>query len=92
FAAAAEKAKSFDPIKIALALENMEIDVFDGGKGMMRKEDHQFFQPLYVASFGELKASEPFDEEGTGWGNTVVAKIEAKDTLTKTSCKMTRPQ
>jgi len=92
FAAAAEKAKSFEPIKIAFALENMEIDVFNGGKGVMRKDDHQFFQPLYVASFGELKASEPFDEEGTGWGNTVAAKIEANDTLTKTSCKMTRPQ
>jgi hypothetical protein len=37
FAAAAEKAKSLDPVKPAAALEGMEFDVYDGGKGTMRK-------------------------------------------------------
>ena len=53
-AAAADKAKSLEPLKIALALEGMEFEVFNGGKGYMRKDDHQFFQPMYIASFGEL--------------------------------------
>ena len=45
--------KSLDPVKVAMALEGMEFDVYDGGKGSMRKDDHQFFQPMYIASFGE---------------------------------------
>src|SRR3954467_7329209 len=68
FAAAAEKAKSLDPIKVAAALEGLELEVYDGGKGTMRKEAHQFSQPMYIASFGERSDKEPFDEEKTGWG------------------------
>ena len=53
FKAAAEKAKSIDPVKVAAALEGMKFEVFDGGEGFMRKDDHQFFQPIYISSFGE---------------------------------------
>ena len=76
FAAAAEKAKSLDPVKVAAALEGMEFDVYNGGKGTMRKDDHQFFQPMYIASIGERTDKEPFDEEKTGWGWKIVAKID----------------
>jgi branched-chain amino acid transport system permease protein len=71
---AADKAKSLDPVKVALALEGMEFEVFDGGKGYMRKDDHQFFQPMYIASFGERTEKEPFDEEKTGWGWKLVGQ------------------
>lgn len=91
FAAAAEKAKSLDPVKVAAALEGMEFDVYDGGKGTMRKDDHQFFQPMYIASFGERSEKEPFDEEKTGWGWKLAAKIEADQTVLPTTCKMDRP-
>ena len=57
-AATADKARSLEPVKIALALEGMEFEVFRGGKGYMRKDDHQFFQPLYIASFDELTNAE----------------------------------
>jgi branched-chain amino acid transport system substrate-binding protein len=90
-AAAADKAKSLEPLKIALALEGMEFEVFNGGKGYMRKDDHQFFQPMYIMSFGELTNGEPFDEEKTGWGWKEVAKIETAQTVLPTTCKMTRP-
>src|SRR5246500_1522907 len=60
-ALAADKAKSTDPVKVASALEGMEFDVFDGGKGYMRKEDHQFFQPIYISSLGERTEKESFD-------------------------------
>jgi branched-chain amino acid transport system substrate-binding protein len=90
-AAAADKAKSLDPVKVALALEGMEFEVFDGGKGYMRKDDHQFFQPMYIASFGELTKDVPFDEENTGWGWKVIATIETVQTVLPTTCKMTRP-
>ncbi len=91
FALAAEKAKSLDPVKVAAALEGMEFEVYDGGKGFMRKDDHQFFQPMYIASFGELKNNEPFDEEKTGWGWKGVGKIDAPETVLPTTCKMERP-
>lgn len=91
FAAAAEKAKSLDPVKVAAALEGMEFEVYNGGKGSMRKDDHQFFQPMYIASFGERTEKEPFDEERTGWGWKLTAKIEADQTVLPTTCKMDRP-
>ncbi|UZE48066.1 branched-chain amino acid ABC transporter substrate-binding protein [Rhodopseudomonas sp. P2A-2r] len=91
FAAAAEKAKSLDPVKVAAALEGMEWEVFDGGKGVMRKSDHQFFQPIYISSLGERSAKEPFDEEKTGWGWKLVAKIDTAATELPTTCKMERP-
>jgi branched-chain amino acid transport system substrate-binding protein len=93
FKAAAEKAQSIDPVKIAAALEGMKIAVLDGGEGFMRKEDHQFFQPIYISSFGTLtdKAKDPFDEEGTGWGWHLVSKIDTTQTILPTTCNMKRP-
>jgi branched-chain amino acid transport system substrate-binding protein len=90
-ALAAERAKSLDPVKVAATLEGMEFDVFDGGKGNMRKDDHQFFQPMYIASFGDRSEREPFDEEKTGWGWKLVAKIDTPATVLPTTCKMERP-
>ena len=91
FAAAAEKAKSLDPVKVAGALEGMKFDVFNGGEGFMRKEDHQFFQPMYISSLGERSAKETFDEEKTGWGWRTVATIPTDQTVLPTTCKMQRP-
>jgi branched-chain amino acid transport system substrate-binding protein len=91
-AAAMNKANSTDSIKVGQALEDMKFDVFAGGEGFMRKDDHQFFQPMYIVSLGERDAAkEPFDEEGTGWGWRTVARLEVKDTMLPTTCKMTRP-
>ncbi|HEX7925437.1 MAG TPA: branched-chain amino acid ABC transporter substrate-binding protein [Bradyrhizobium sp.] len=93
FKAAAEKANSIDPVKVAAALEGMKFDVFDGGEGFMRKDDHQFFQPIIISSFGSLtdKAKEPFDEENTGWGWHIVSKIDTDKTMLPTTCNMKRP-
>ncbi|MBB5047042.1 branched-chain amino acid transport system substrate-binding protein [Rhodopseudomonas rhenobacensis] len=91
FAAAAEKAKSLEPIKVAQALEDMKFEVFNGGEGIMRKDDHQFFQPIYISSFGERSEKEPFDDEKTGWGWKLVAKVDTAQTMLPTTCKMDRP-
>jgi branched-chain amino acid transport system substrate-binding protein len=90
-AAAVDRAKSADVTKIASALEGLTFEVFNGGEGFMRKDDHQFFQPMYIVSLGERTAAEPFDEEGTGWGWRTVGKVDAQKTAVPTSCKMTRP-
>src|SRR6266568_5976151 len=55
FALAAEKAKSLDPVRVAAALEGMQFEVLNGGKGVMRRDDHQFFQPMYISQLGEPK-------------------------------------
>jgi len=89
--AAITEAKSVEPGKIAAKLEGMKINVFVGGDGFMRPDDHQFFQPMYIRSFGDLAANEPFDEEKTGWGWHVVAKVDTADTILPTVCKMRRP-
>ncbi len=91
FKAAAEKANSIDPVKVAAALEDLKFEVLDGGQGVMRKDDHQFFQPIYISSFGKLAANEPFDEENTGWGWHLVSKGVTAQAMVSTTCKMTRP-
>ncbi len=90
-AEAMNKTKSDDPKQIAKALEGMKIEVFNGGQGYMRADDHQFMQPMYMASFGPIKADQPFDEEGTGWGWSIAGKVDPKDTEVSTTCKMNRP-
>ena len=90
-AKAAAEAKSDDPKAIAPQLEGMTIEAFDGGEARMRKDDHQFFQDMYISSFGPLDPGAKFDEEGTGWGWKLAGAVKAKDTLLPTTCKMERP-
>ena len=88
---AIQAAKSTDPKKFAPKLELTRMEAFSGGEAFMRADDHQFFQPMYVSSFGPMSGDMPFDEEGTGWGWKIVGKVDAKDTLVPTTCKMQRP-
>jgi branched-chain amino acid transport system substrate-binding protein len=88
---ATQQAKSDDPKAIAAQLEGMKIEAFNGGEAFMRKDDHQFFQDMYIASFGPLEGGAKFDEEGTGWGWKTVGTIKAKDTILPTTCNMDRP-
>jgi branched-chain amino acid transport system substrate-binding protein len=90
-AAAINEAKSLEAPKIAAKLEGMKFEVLDGGEGFMRKDDHQFFQPMYIASFGERSDKEPLDEEKTGWGWRIITKLDVANTMLPTTCKMDRP-
>src|SRR6185436_10943915 len=80
-AAAINKANSTDYAKVGGALEDLKLDVFNGGEGFMRKDDHQFFQPMYIVSLGDRSAKEPFDEEKSDWGWRTVARLDTKDTI-----------
>ena len=91
FVKAIEETNSSEPTKIAAKLEGMKVTVFNGGDGFMRAEDHQFFQPMYIANLGPIGKDQPFDEENTGWGWKVTGKIDTQDTIIPTSCKMNRP-
>jgi branched-chain amino acid transport system substrate-binding protein len=88
---AIELAKSDDAKAVAEKLEGMRFTTFMGGEGFMRKEDHQFFQDMYISSFGPLDPGAQFDEENTGWGWKNAGTVKAKDTVLPTSCNMNRP-
>ena len=90
-AKAVKEANSVDPKAVAAKLEGMTADVFDGGTGTMRKDDHQFFQDMYIRSFGPLDSGAKFDEEGTGWGWKLQGRVASADTNVPTTCKMERP-
>jgi branched-chain amino acid transport system substrate-binding protein len=87
FAAAAAKAKSNDPVKVAKALEGMKW-MSSVGEVEMRADNHQLLQPLYVATFTDKVK---FDVEKTGLGFKTDLKVDAKDTAMPTTCQMQRP-
>ncbi len=87
FAAAAAKAKSNDPVKVARALEGMKVTM-SVGEVEMRADNHQVLQPLYIST---LSDKVKYDVERTGLGFITNAKVDAKDTALPTTCKMQRP-
>ena len=90
-AQAIKDANSDEPKAVAAKLEGMKFTTFDGGEGYMRKDDHQFFQDMFIGSLGPLEGGAKFDEEKTGWGWKTVGVVKAKDTELPTTCKMDRP-
>jgi branched-chain amino acid transport system substrate-binding protein len=88
---AMQEAKSADPKKFAPKLEQTKMEAFNGGEAFMRADDHQFFQPMYISSIGPIEPGMPFDEENTGWAWKLIGKVDAKDTIVPTTCKMNRP-
>jgi branched-chain amino acid transport system substrate-binding protein len=88
FAAAAKKAASNDPVKMARALEGMKMST-SLGDVEMRADNHQILQPLYVST---LSKGVKYDAEGTSLGWKTDAKVEGKSTALATTCKMERPK
>jgi len=88
FAAAAKKAQSNDPVKIARALEGMKMST-SLGEVEMRADNHQMLQPLYVSTLAK-KTKYDVEDSGLGWKSD--AKVDAKATALPTTCKMERPK
>jgi branched-chain amino acid transport system substrate-binding protein len=86
-AAAASKAKSNDPVKLAKALEGMKVST-TVGEAEMRADNHQLLQPMFVSTWSD---NVKFDVEKTGLGFKTDVKLNAKDTALPTTCKMQRP-
>jgi branched-chain amino acid transport system substrate-binding protein len=86
-AAAASKAKSNDPVKLAKALEGMKVNT-TVGEAEMRADNHQILQPMFVSTWSD---NVKFDVEKTGLGFKTDVKLNAKDTALPTTCKMQRP-
>jgi len=88
FAAAAKKAGSNDPVKVARALEGMKASTALG-EVEMRADNHQILQPLFVST---LAKGVKYDSEDTGLGWKTDAKVDGKATALPTTCKMERPK
>ncbi len=91
-AQAIERARSADPEKVARALEGMTYEYLFG-QVQMRADNHQLIQPLFISSVAKVDGKElRFDADRTGMGWKAERRIEGKDTMMSTSCKMERPQ
>jgi branched-chain amino acid transport system substrate-binding protein len=83
-------AQSTDPLKVARALEGMKLQG-DTGEVWMRADDHQLMQPLFISTFTKAGKDVKYDVEGLGLGWKSEVRIEGKDTVQPTTCKMERP-
>lgn len=90
-ARAMEEAKSTDPVKVGKALEGMKFQ-HAAGEVMMRTDNHQLIQPLFVSTYSKVDGKDvKFDVERTGNGFKTDRRVEGKDTVQPTTCKMNRP-
>ena len=91
-ASAIERSKSVDPEKIARALEGMKYEDL-AGEVVMRADNHQLIQPLFINSFARADGKDvKFDWDHSGLGFKTERRIEGRDTIMPTTCKMERPQ
>jgi branched-chain amino acid transport system substrate-binding protein len=86
--AAMNRAHSTEPLKVALALENMTYQT-PMGEARMRADNHQVLEPLFISV---LTDGVQHDVENSGLGFKTLRKIDADSTETETTCKMTRPE
>jgi branched-chain amino acid transport system substrate-binding protein len=89
-AAGMAKAKSTDPVKVAMAMDGLHFKSYNGDVEM-RKLDHQLQQTLYVSKWTKATAKNPYSEENTGFNFDLVKEIEPYVASTPTSCQMKRP-
>ena len=90
-AQAIDQAHSADPEKVARALEGKTYDsVF--GPVQIRADNHQVIQPLFIGTVVKVDRKDmKFDADKSGMGWKAERRIEAKDTVIPTTCKMERP-
>jgi branched-chain amino acid transport system substrate-binding protein len=92
---AVKRAKSTDPVKVALQLSGMK-HTTEFGEVEMRATDHQLIQPLYISTFVRSAAKGGpkdvrFDVENTGFAFRTDVRIEPYVSAQPTSCQMKRP-
>jgi branched-chain amino acid transport system substrate-binding protein len=78
-------------VKVAKALEGLKYDG-DTGEVFIRADNHQLIQPLFISTYSKVDGKDvKFDIERTGNGFKTDRRIEGKDTMMPTTCKMERP-
>jgi branched-chain amino acid transport system substrate-binding protein len=84
------KAKSTDPVKVALAMSGLKFQGF-AGEVEMRKTDHQLQQPVFISEWRKADAKNPYSVENTGFNFQEVRAIPSYVSSTPTSCQMKQP-
>jgi branched-chain amino acid transport system substrate-binding protein len=88
---AIRQSQSTDPLTIARALSGARYESVTG-EVWIREDNHQLVQPLYVSTFTRVgQPGVKYDVERTGMGWATDGRVEAKDTMLPTTCKMQRP-
>jgi branched-chain amino acid transport system substrate-binding protein len=88
---ATERAGVTDALRVAYALEGVRVQN-SMGEAWVRPEDHQLFEPLYISTITRVNGREvKYDFENTGLGTRTDARIEARDIILPTRCRMKRP-
>jgi len=89
--AAMAKAKSTNALKVAEALEGLQVKGLNGDI-TVRKSDHQLQQTLYIQAWQKTgKAPLDYNIENTGHTFAPLKTVEAYVSSTPTSCQMKRP-
>jgi branched-chain amino acid transport system substrate-binding protein len=89
---AIERVHTTDSPQVARALEGMTYNYFYGPV-QMRPDNHQLIQPLFINSVAKVDGRAvklESDHSGMGW--KLERRIEGKDTVMPTVCRMERPQ
>ena len=84
------KAKSIDPVKVAVALEGLSVKSF-AGEVQMRKSDHQLQQAMFVTKWQKVDKQNPYSVENTGYTFVPIKQMDPYVSSTPTSCQMKRP-
>jgi len=87
--AAMAKAKATDPVKVAKALEGLQVKSF-AGEVTMRASDHQLQQTMFVTKWQKAKKGE-YSVEKTGYTFVPIKQMDPYVASTPTSCQMKRP-
>ena len=88
---ATNQAQSVEPLAVARALEGMRI-AGDTGELWMRPEDHQLFNPMFIATLarsGTKGVSHDWENSGYGW--RADATVGPESFSVPTTCRMTAP-
>jgi branched-chain amino acid transport system substrate-binding protein len=88
-AGAMAKAGSTDPVKVARALEGLQVKSF-AGDVTMRASDHQLQQAMFITKWQKAKKGE-YSVEKTGYTFVPIKQMDPYISSTPTSCQMKRP-
>ena len=87
---AMETARGLEPARVAPVIEGLSF-LGPNGPISMRKEDHQMFQPLFIAKLVKAGAGGvSYDTGGTVYGWQTDLRLDTDKTVLPTTCRMPR--
>lgn len=85
------KARSTDPVKVAAAMEGLRFEGFNGDV-VMRAQDHQAQQGMFLMVMGKASSQYPNGLENTDYALIPEKRYAAEVASTPSTCQMARPR